>query len=67
MALSKTTTASANYITSNAGTVTYAFTSEPIVADGVLTTSYDITKPGVFTAGTASENTLSKPTNESHS
>ncbi len=70
MAYLKSTVASATYIqpirSTPTPTITYtAGSARPIVADGVLIAPLQITNPGVFTAGTASEGTLSNPNNDS--
>lgn len=65
MATTKTTVASASYITTNASTtVTYTPAVEADVVSGVLVPNAHIINPGVFTAGTPREGTTSNPSND---
>ncbi len=58
MALSKTITVNGQITNNTYGSTTAtgaSFTSEPIVADGVLKVNFRNSNPGVFTQGTAPE------------
>ena len=84
MAISKTVTASASFITFPPGiratiasgiTPAWALTPggstnrpqiEPDVYEGQLVPPNQMTNPGVFTAGTASEGTMTNPLNNSN-
>ena len=70
MAYLKSTVGSATYITpiNNPVNPVVAYTtgsSRAVVVDGRLAEPLQVTNPGVFTAGTAREGTLSNPNNES--
>ncbi len=69
MAYLKSTVASGQYITpiNNPVAPVASYTtgsSRPVVMDGRLIEPRQITKPGVFTAGTPKEGTTSNPNND---
>lgn len=69
MAYLKSTVASAQFITpiNNPVSSIVSYTtgsSRPVVQDGRLIEPRQVTRPGVFTAGTPKEGTLSNPNND---
>lgn len=67
MATTKNTLASAGYIVTTGSTTTApTFIHEAVVTDFKLSTNDHVTRPGVFTAGTPVEGTVSNPNNDSN-